>query len=789
MKKCIIVSLLLLFVLVGVAPQAGAVSVFNPGRIIDDNVFTNKYSMSAGDIQNFLNSKVPNCDNDGVQPHNYSQQTFVCLKDYSENGKSAAQIIYNTSQTYTINPQVLIVLLQKEQSLITDTWPLDGQYTTATGYGCPDTAACDSQYFGLTNQLTWSAKMFRSILNNSPDWYTPYILGNNYIQYNPTASCGGSTVNIENRSTQALYNYTPYQPNQGALDAGWGQAQCGAYGNRNFYLYFTNWFGPTQGPNFAWYPTAQEIFTDQAMTTPANTDKLSPNTTYYLRTKAINAGNSTWDKSGSHPVMLATANSNNRSSIFCNDTWINCGRTSTPQETLVKTGETGTFVHSITTPSSYGVFKEYFNLVSEGAAWFNDVGMHWQFNVVAPTPAWQPLMQEVYTDEARTKVANISALSPSTTYFARIQSRNTGNTTWSNTGANPVRLGTSGPLDRTSGFYDSSWSSPNRPAVLKEPSVAPGQIGTFEFTVKVSVAYGTYNEYFRPVVEGSKWMNDVGFYWPLTVARPTSQWTVVSQGTYTNNLKTTPYNTSATTNNTRIFMSIKARNSGNTTWSNTGSNPVRLGTSGPPDRTSSFYDSSWSSPNRPAVLKELSVSPGEIGTFEFWLTSPYRLNGNLTNEYFRPVVEGSAWMNDVGMFQPFTSSTSDTLWGYVNQGSFSDASLSTSVDLSSAARDTTYYLRLRAKNTSGITWTRSTLFLGTSSPADRSSNFYTTSWLGSNRPAQLKETSVTPGEIGTFEFAIKTPNSASTANEYFRPVIEGQAWLTDLGLHWNINVN
>ena len=64
-----------------------------------------------------------------------------------------------------------------------------------------------------------------------------------YIQYNPNASCGGSIVNVRSLATSALYRYTPYQPNAGALAAGYGTASCGAYGNRNFYLYFEDWFG------------------------------------------------------------------------------------------------------------------------------------------------------------------------------------------------------------------------------------------------------------------------------------------------------------------------------------------------------------------------------------------------------------------------------------------------------------------------------------------------------------------------------------------------------------------
>lgn len=234
---------------------------FNAGKIIDDSVFTNQSSMSVAQIQNFLNSKVPNCDTYGTQQSEYGggtraqwaqakygQNTFTCLKDYSEGGRSAAQIIYDVSQSFSINPQVMIVLLQKEQGLVTDTWPLNIQYRSATGYGCPDTAPCDAQYYGLTNQLTWAARMFRAIMNASPTWYTPYILGNNYIQYNPTASCGGSNVTIQNRATQALYNYTPYQPNPAALAAPMGATvNCGAYGNLNFYRYFTQWFGSPNG--------------------------------------------------------------------------------------------------------------------------------------------------------------------------------------------------------------------------------------------------------------------------------------------------------------------------------------------------------------------------------------------------------------------------------------------------------------------------------------------------------------------------------------------------------------
>ena len=215
---------------------------FDPGFIISDGIMTNKDAMTLATITTFINTKNAACT-DYLAP---------CLKNYTENGKSAAQIIYDAAQTYNINPQVLLVTLQKETYLLTDTRPEPWQYRTAMGYGCPDTAACDSQYFGFTNQMRWASTLFHSVVTQSPTWYSPYVPGANYIGYNPVSSCGGSTVNIANWATAALYDYTPYQPNAAALAAGYGSAEpCGAYGNRNFWLYFNDWFGSPTHKDFS----------------------------------------------------------------------------------------------------------------------------------------------------------------------------------------------------------------------------------------------------------------------------------------------------------------------------------------------------------------------------------------------------------------------------------------------------------------------------------------------------------------------------------------------------------
>lgn len=263
------------------APLASALSGsnFQAGHIIDDSVFRDDNTMSVADIQAFLNAKVGTCDTYGSQMYNgsltrsqYSASVgenteFTCINGYYENTTtlannlddgpipsgaiSAAQIIYNASQEYNINPQVILVTLQKEQGLVTDSWPWNYEYQSAMGYGCPDTAECASQYYGFYNQVSNAAWQFNQYMLN-PSAYD-YTVGDNYILYSPNSSCGGSVVDIQNAATGALYDYTPYQPDAAALSnlTGTGDS-CSSYGNRNFWYYFNTWFGPTISDTYPW---------------------------------------------------------------------------------------------------------------------------------------------------------------------------------------------------------------------------------------------------------------------------------------------------------------------------------------------------------------------------------------------------------------------------------------------------------------------------------------------------------------------------------------------------------
>ena len=262
MKKGIILSSISILVAIGaffaiknLAAIAANVANFKDGNIMSDAVMANYTSMSEAQIQTFLKSKNHCNDRDygkyttytakGLQ-YSWRDGRFVCMADENFNGESAARIIWQAAQDYRINPQVLIVLLEKEQGLITDTWPnWTYQYKSATGYGCPDTAACDSQYFGFKNQVRNAAHFFRAHLDNNRNWNWGYDVGWNNILYSPNCTARKS-VYIENKATAALYIYTPYTPTQEVLNAGYGTVSgCSAYGNRNFWLFFTDWFGST----------------------------------------------------------------------------------------------------------------------------------------------------------------------------------------------------------------------------------------------------------------------------------------------------------------------------------------------------------------------------------------------------------------------------------------------------------------------------------------------------------------------------------------------------------------
>lgn len=261
---------------------------FNSNLIMDDSTFNQYSSMSAQNIDDWLNNNFGNLSCISTA-HGFSAPDpigYNPTQGYIFGGLvSAGQIIYDASQAYQINPKVLIATLQKEQGLVytANQNCSVNSYSAATGYGCPDiglvysytgvnlyaingimqtsvsgTCVNSISKVGFSQQLIHTAwllkfgeqrsegKISSAIINgswnNSDDlnscYSGPMIAGNYqvcpngpYISFDGTYIIDSTTINILSGATAALYYYTPHFS-----------------GNMDFFNIFNNWFGSTQIP-------------------------------------------------------------------------------------------------------------------------------------------------------------------------------------------------------------------------------------------------------------------------------------------------------------------------------------------------------------------------------------------------------------------------------------------------------------------------------------------------------------------------------------------------------------
>lgn len=254
---------------IAVAPVAHATAIkpvakaseFDPGNIVSNAVFFDGAALSAAQVQAFLKARVPKCNKSASGPtclRDYKQSTpsiaadAYCKKYAGSSNESAARIIYKVGKACGVSQKALLVLLEKEQSLVTSgsttlNMPTDYKYLHATGFACPDTAPCDPKYSGIFYQLYYGARQYQRYAKDP--FFSWRSIGKNNIGYNPKASCGSATVNVQNQATLGLYYYTPYVPNAAALEHMYSTGDsCSSYGNRNFFRIFNDWFGSTQRP-------------------------------------------------------------------------------------------------------------------------------------------------------------------------------------------------------------------------------------------------------------------------------------------------------------------------------------------------------------------------------------------------------------------------------------------------------------------------------------------------------------------------------------------------------------
>ncbi|MFA5050514.1 MAG: hypothetical protein WC499_00140 [Patescibacteria group bacterium] len=185
---------------------------FNPNSIISDHDLTDYQSMTLEEIQKFLENAGGTLD------------TYQCT-DIDGRKKLASEIIYRAAQEYKVNPQIIITVLQKEQTLVSQPPKKSSQYDWATGFGCYDYRKPVQRFSGFATQVDRAAWRLRYFLEHP--WEFFYRAGQTY-------KISRQKVSPQNSATAALYNYTPY-----------------VTGNKLFWSIWQKWFVKKTESKFA----------------------------------------------------------------------------------------------------------------------------------------------------------------------------------------------------------------------------------------------------------------------------------------------------------------------------------------------------------------------------------------------------------------------------------------------------------------------------------------------------------------------------------------------------------
>lgn len=241
--------------------EAANAADFDPGFIISDAQFFDGGAMNEAEIAAFLQQRIGSCLNSNclnvVKTTTTTRAADAMCGEYQgEPDESAARILYKVQRACGISARVLLVTLQKEQSLVTAREPSLTRLDRAMGYACPDDTTrpgwCDPAFAGLYNQVyraAWQMKRY----GNPPgttNYFTWFPVGTTTsVLHHPNRDCGTRSVLIRNKATAALYYYTPYTPNAAALSNLYSVGDaCSSYGNRNFWRFYSDWFGSPTGP-------------------------------------------------------------------------------------------------------------------------------------------------------------------------------------------------------------------------------------------------------------------------------------------------------------------------------------------------------------------------------------------------------------------------------------------------------------------------------------------------------------------------------------------------------------
>lgn len=211
--------------------------------------------------------------------------------------------------------------------------------------------------------------------------------------------------------------------------------------------------------------------------------------------------------------------------------------------------------------------------------------------------------------------------------------KNTGTATWKNSGRNFVALNVTGPAGRTSAFQHSFWKKAYRPALLKEPSIKPGETGTFLFAMQSPNFSGEFLEHFGLVAENLTWIEGGDLTLSIRVGNPKPR--------FRGEVEQAPDELTIEQGATK-GVTVFIKNTGSAHWTRDGNNFIALNVADPVGRTSAFHNASWTLAYRPSLMEQDSIDYAEEAMFDFSLTAPR--SPGVYEETFALVAEDLAWI-------------------------------------------------------------------------------------------------------------------------------------------------
>jgi hypothetical protein len=246
MKKILLpIALVVLAVALFVGNSQSA-KAYSNNNLIDDAVFDNAGTMSAPEIQNFLN-QYPNSCLKGYTDTIPDADPYKAYFTYGGSG-TAAQIIRRVADVWGINPQVILTKLEQESSLISGSLGCPQKYfISSMGYNCPDPLSINPRTtiyngqtiktcveidsnMGFARQVTkgaWQLKWDKEAATGNVNWQGNggLVYGGNMTQgirkrcntcasvyFDGYATIGTTLVHMDTGATAALYKYTPHIP-------------------------------------------------------------------------------------------------------------------------------------------------------------------------------------------------------------------------------------------------------------------------------------------------------------------------------------------------------------------------------------------------------------------------------------------------------------------------------------------------------------------------------------------------------------------------------------------------